>query len=307
MALANDAIPAILFLVLYFIFFAFCTFLFFTKRVSWKSRYTFVYFHCLMRLAGQACGIGFAVLTWDDFQTRLNFLVAYLVLSAEGYFSLVLCSYRFLVVWQSDRLGDSNIEPRIPKGTPFRTKMRILSNTPMAVIHSVLIGANVMIVIGGSYLSRGLTPNNQDSKLISVGKVLRVVGTALFLSLVQLYAFYALQSWQKRNDRTLLAIVCVWPFLTVRGVYGILSIVLDQFSYYNSKAYSHGDNGNGLATPFLVAEYVMGTSMEFISCGLLLATYFGRDQIVEDFQREEMEKENEVRTSGERLTRRSVV
>lgn len=38
------------------------------------SRYSFIMFHVILRLAGQACGIAFAVMSWDDFTTRLNVL-----------------------------------------------------------------------------------------------------------------------------------------------------------------------------------------------------------------------------------------
>ena len=121
--LNKDCTPAIIFLVLYAIFFGILTRLYATRKIAWKSRcatfrasasgearlngsrklrYTFVFAHVVLRIGGQACGITFALMSWDTFTPRLNVLsmstfiirvqiilnlcavVAYLVLAAEG-------------------------------------------------------------------------------------------------------------------------------------------------------------------------------------------------------------------------------
>ncbi|KAL8290320.1 hypothetical protein RQP46_002578 [Phenoliferia psychrophenolica] len=265
----RDAAPAIIFLILYSAFFAVLTSLYAQRKISW--RYSFVYFHVILRLGGQACGIAFAVMSWDNFDTRLNVLIAYLVLSAEGYFSLVLCTYRFLIVWQNDRLGNSVIEPRVPKGTPFLEKMKRLRKTPIAGVHWTLVAANSIIISGGSLLSSALSNETPDPNKVKSGKSMRVAGTAMFLFLVQVFACFAIHSYRKKGDRTLLLILLTWPFLTVRGVYGIISVELSEYSYYNPDVYN---SDGGMSSKFLVGEYVLGTLMEWISCGLLLATYY---------------------------------
>ncbi|KAK4703829.1 hypothetical protein P7C70_g2395, partial [Phenoliferia sp. Uapishka_3] len=169
----KDSAPAIIFLILYTVFFVFLSSLYIRKRISWKSRYSFVYFHVIIRLAGQGCGIAFAVMDWSNFDVRLNVLIAYLVLSAEGYFSLVLCTYRFLIVWQNDRLGNSIIEPRVPSGTPWLEKMKLLRRSPIAGVHWVLVAANSIIISGGSLLSASLSDDRPDPKKLQSGKAMR--------------------------------------------------------------------------------------------------------------------------------------
>ena len=48
-----------------------------------------------------------------------------------------------------------------------------------------------------------------------------------------------------------------------------MSGVLPAFNYFNPDNY--GDKG--LKDSFLASEYVMGTTMEWVSCSMLMATY----------------------------------
>ena len=56
----------------------------------------------------------------------------------------------------------------------------------------------------------------------------------------------------------------------MRGLYGILSGVLPAFNYFNPDNYGP----TGLKDSFLVSEYIMGTTMEWTSCTMLMLTYF---------------------------------
>ena len=58
---------------------------FLTHRYKWKSRWSMLFFHVMVRVASQACGIAFGIL---GFSNIIVFL-AYLILGAEGYFTLV--------------------------------------------------------------------------------------------------------------------------------------------------------------------------------------------------------------------------
>lgn len=219
-------------------------------------------------------------------------MIAYIVFAAEGYFSLILCASRFLIVWQQDRLGRSNLEPRIPKGTPVRERLRAVILTPMTGFEYTLIVANAIIVAGSSIMAGAITnpdrPNAQQQR--DKGKAMRVAGVAIFVALVQVVFAVAWQSYRKRGDRTLALIILTWPFLTVRGIYGILSVVIASWSYSNPAAYSV----NGFSTSFLVAEYVMGVAMEWVSCMLLLSTHFsalnGGKELVEDHNAQDTDK-----------------
>jgi hypothetical protein len=56
-----------------------------TKRIKWRSRYSLLFFHVAIRVASQACGVVFGVLGFEN----TNVFLAYLILGAEGYFTLV--------------------------------------------------------------------------------------------------------------------------------------------------------------------------------------------------------------------------
>lgn len=92
----------------------------------------------------------------------------------QGYFSLVLCAYRFLVVWQEQRFGKSNLEHRIPKGSSFSTRWKLLTRSPIVLVHYALIVANSLIITGGSLLSSALSQSKvPDPNTIRSGKYLR--------------------------------------------------------------------------------------------------------------------------------------
>lgn len=61
----HDTAPAIVFLVLYTAVFAVLAYLYGAKRVRWRSRYSFVLFHVVMRLVGMALGVAFSCLEWQ--------------------------------------------------------------------------------------------------------------------------------------------------------------------------------------------------------------------------------------------------
>ena len=73
-------------------------------------------------------------------------------LLAEGYFTLVLCAYRFLISWQYHNLPEHNswLEPRRPPGIPWYTRffqsfsLSGKNRRPMSVIHNLLIAANAV-------------------------------------------------------------------------------------------------------------------------------------------------------------------
>ena len=62
----------------------------------------------------------------------------------------------------------------------------------------------------------------------------------------------------------------VAPFLLVRGVFGILSIYLDKMDYFLLSNYT----AEGLASSFVAYEYIMGTTMEFVSATVFISTYY---------------------------------
>ena len=149
-----------------------------THRLKWKSRYSLLFFHVTIRVASQACGLVFGMLGFEN----TDVFLAYLILGAEGYFTLVrtlhvcfliravtdigilqvLCTGRFLVSWHQHNLPshESWLEPRSKPGErKFTVKtlaliflgplaMLAYHDNPMMIFHSVLIIANVLIITG---------------------------------------------------------------------------------------------------------------------------------------------------------------
>lgn len=62
----RDTAPAVVFLVLYTAVLAVLAYLYATKAVRWRSRYSFVLFHVVMRVVGMALGVAFSCLEWED-------------------------------------------------------------------------------------------------------------------------------------------------------------------------------------------------------------------------------------------------
>lgn len=131
------------FLILYLLLFSWVTSLLLSKRVSWRSRYTSIFIHTLLRLGAQICGIGYAVAGVQ----HTGWLVAYFVFSAEGYFSLVWCAYRFLITFQNEVQGESWIEPKRGSRT-WREYYSVLLRYPVLYFHYSLAAANALIIVG---------------------------------------------------------------------------------------------------------------------------------------------------------------
>jgi len=283
---------ALLYLILYCVLFLILIYLYATRAIALRSRYTVISFHILIRLASQATGLAFSLVGYAN----VNLLVAYFILGAEGYFTLVLCAYRFLVAWHYAHLesGDSWLEPKRPQGEPFFKRMLdgllVIPGPgrkprPMSLIHNLLIVANALIISGGSILSGGNDTTatfGSDKDKVNTAKILRSVGQAMFLAINIFLLFVLLHTVrqsrrEQRSSRrsaalhpTLMLLLLAWPLLLVRGLYGLLYSFVNQFNYFYAGNYTD----TGLTHSFIVYEYVLGTTMEWASCALLIATYW---------------------------------
>lgn len=153
----------------------------------------------------------------------------------------------------------------------------------MNIIHNLLIGANTVIIVGGSELS-GATQNDNPAQVNAIfhrAKILRAVGQSIFLS-ISLFLLYCIldairQYRRERSERegrqkthpTLWILLLVWPLLCVRGIYGILAGVVPAFNYFNPNNYGPV----GLINSFVISEYILSTTMEWASCALLMLTF----------------------------------
>ncbi|KAJ6529089.1 hypothetical protein DFH09DRAFT_1327527 [Mycena vulgaris] len=297
----GEAGTALAFLIGYLVVFAWMLFAYLTHLIKWRSRYSLIFFHIIVRIASQGCGIAFGILGFRN----TGVFLAFLTLGAEGYFSLVLCAFRFLVSWHQHNLasGTSWLEPRETHepGAPKPNKSRKLlififlgpfallsyRNNPMVAIHSILVLANVAIVIGGAYLA-GADYNNLESadtkRRLQVSKITRTAGQAVFLAcnaLLLIAILLTIRTNLRRGDRsqrkrrvprvhpTLILILLAWFPLMVRGTFGILQGAIFQLSYFNPDNYTAA----GFKPSFTVIEYGLGVLPEFLTCVLLNLTY----------------------------------
>jgi hypothetical protein len=221
----RDTAPAVVFLVLYTAVLAVLAYLYATKAVRWRSRYSFVLFHVVMRVVGMALGVAFSCLEWEDETgggprfggacARVWGIGVWLTLtlssvqsssrissfppratspsfSASAVRAFPFRSSRhaltqqfshpagFLIVWQQDRLGRSNLEPRIPKGTPRRERFRLLLAAPMTGFEYNLIAANAIIIAGSSIMSGAIKHPDEPKahRQETIGKAMRAFSFA---------------------------------------------------------------------------------------------------------------------------------
>ncbi len=159
----------------------------------------------------------------------------------------------------------------------------------MGFIHSYLVVANTLIIVGGTMVSRGSGDSEgfeSDPQRIQTSKILRTVGQAIFLIInIALLLGILMTAYQARVESnrqdedeetskyphpTLIIIFVVWPLLIVRGFYGLLSPFVDPFNYFVLDNY----DSHGLTLKFITYEYVLGTTMEWLSCASLIGTWW---------------------------------
>ncbi|KAJ7690102.1 hypothetical protein B0H17DRAFT_595520 [Mycena rosella] len=187
-----------------------------------------------IRLASQACGIGFGVLGLTNPDLFLAFLTLH---NLAG--------------------GESWLEPRNP---PIRKKVRksilfvligplaflLYRDNPMVMFHCILILANAAIVVGGSYIA-GVDYGDFDSvdtrKRLQVSKISRTAGQMVFLAgnaMLLLLIIVTIRNNRRDEDArnkkgtvhlTLMLILIAWFPLIVRGVFRILQASIFSLSY----------------------------------------------------------------------------
>jgi len=112
---------------------------------------------------------------------------------------------------------------------------------------------------------------------LTTPKAMRAAGQSVFLA-ISIFLLYCILDTIRQSRReipgrgthpTLLLLLAIWPLLFVRGLYGVISGVLPAFNYFNPNNYGE----TGLTASFVLSEYMMGTTNEWTSCTLLMATY----------------------------------
>lgn len=263
----NSGIAAAIFLGLYVVYFGFVSNIVYRK--GWKTVYTALWFFGLFRVGGQLCGLVFATLGFKHWQ----WLIAYLVLSAEGYFSLILASFYFVVQCQIRQNGKSWLRKCKDERNPDNKHRCGRDLDFSTVFHLVLIPANAFIIGGGTTLTGVDTDKwDQETGKINTSKGLRTAGLIIFLIQTFWVVFLACYIYFKEHIRliTMYLLFAALPFLVVRGIFGILSIYIDEMNYYDLTNYTE----DGLKSKFVAYEYCLATTMEFVASVLLIMSYY---------------------------------
>lgn len=248
---------AIVYLVFYVIYSAAATKAVWTT--GWKNCFTLLLTYGLVRLASQISGIVYFNLGSDARKA----LTAYLVLGDEGYIILVVCGLCYLIHSQRKVNGNSWLKPRKHEKESIRTTggfiKRLSTRIPIRNISFVvLFVANIFLIYGGC------TSQKVNSKRSSLA---RKTGQTLILTQLALVIGLSCYIYFKEHVKTYLvkAVMISSPFLVVRGIFGLLSLYVDSMDYYRT---------TGLHSNFIVQEYLMGITMEFVVASLLLTGYF---------------------------------
>lgn len=246
--------------------------LFVCYKKGFKTAYLFLLFFSVVRLGGQFCGVVYAKIGAQYWK----WLVAYLVLGAEGYFALIFAAFRLICEAQKAKYGTLWLEK---SGPPVHGPLpKRLVGTWAALFRTVLIPANVCVIVGGIMLAGLNTDNAHDAEdAIHRSKILRTIGQSLFVSLSAVTALVNLRALVLENlaGTNTYCVLAASPFLLVRGVFGVLSIYLPQMNYFNFSNYTDGKSH----TSMIIYEYVLSTTMEFVASAFLLATAAGTQPI----------------------------
>ena len=134
------------------------------------------------------------------------------------------------------------------------------------------IGSYHLSIIGGAMVDRDQHRNlPSDRALRTAGQAGLLMANMLFTCcIVNTIRQSRRENHGKRTHPALLLLLATCPLLLIRGLYGVMSGIVPGFNYYDLNNYGQ----TGLPSSFVVSEYIMGTSMEWVSCALLMLTYF---------------------------------
>lgn len=270
----NSGAAALVFLILYTVYTV--AVIVIVTRLGWKTVYSLLLYYGIVRFGSQLCGVVYSAIGVEHWQ----WLIAYLILGAQGYFALILAAFRFIIKGQREKFGHSWLDPSKDK----KLQMINLQNnvlyrfygrfTPWKIIRYTMIASNILIIYGGSSVAgKTIEELNADPSTRNTARICRTVGQAMFLCLtlsVIGLSYYSYFVEKITDNYHIQAVMFSAGFLIVRGIFGLLSIYVSAMDYYAFNNYSQ----NGLKPKFVIAEYVMGTTMEFIVGSLFIAAYY---------------------------------
>lgn len=221
-----------------------------------KSRFTSLGVYGLIRIGGQIAGIGFAINGFSN----TSWFIAYVILGAEGFIMLIIGNLIFLINEHDKAWGKSYLTKKIIPG--LRGKMGI-----DRLIHILVIPANVCIIYSGVILSGDNLTTADEAK----SKDLRIAGVIILLAQIVIISCFTLHTFfvAKLRNPIMYCLLFIMPFILMRGIYGLLAVYVPKMNYFSFENYVNGNKS--LVTIF---EYVLGTTMEFITALTLMNTHW---------------------------------
>lgn len=269
---SDSGAAAIVFLGVFILVFPFALLTVFKHGI--KSFYSVTILFVLVRIASQTCGVVFAVVGFE----HQNWLIAYLVLGAEGYFFLIICLLNVLISGHMKRYGYSwltkyGIKGDVKQQKAMGMKGKLTGKSWAALFHTILVPANILVIVGGVILS-GISASDlqKESGDVTTAKSLRTVGQLIFLLLTAVLVILAIASYTRDNIRNwpVASVLAASPFILTRGIFGLLSIYINSMDYFDMSNYGYFGIGDSL----IIYEYCLGTTMEFLCLLCILLNYF---------------------------------
>lgn len=239
-----------------------------------KSFYSVTILFVLVRIGSQTCGVVFAVVGFE----HQNWLTAYLVLGAEGYFFLIICLLNVLISGHVKKYGFSwltkyGINGDIRQQVTMGKRGKLARKSWAVLFHTALVPANILVIAGGAILS-GISASDlqKESGDVTTAKILRTVGQLVFLLLTSILILLALASYTRDNVKNwaVVSVLAASPFILTRGIFGLLSIYIKSMDYFDMSNYGDFGIGNSL----IIYEYCLGTTMELLCLLCILLNYF---------------------------------
>lgn len=220
---------------------------------GFKTLYTYLFVFGLLRLAGQAVGVAYAVQGLDN----PNLIVAFMVLSAQGFLALIFTTFRETAHEQKTVYGSSWFDSkRFPIPVP-------LFKTPFGIVRATLIAGAVLFIIGGVEMSNGYNGNTSSAQQ---AKTLRIAGASLYAVAAVLLICFSCYVFLVENIRTrsLVFVLACGPFLLVRVIYNFLYIYVLEMVEFTFVAGNIVYNAK-----YILYESILAALMEFVMCLLL--------------------------------------
>lgn len=222
---------------------------------GFKTLFTWLFVFGLLRLTCQAVGVAYAVQGLDN----TGLIIAFMVLSAQGFLALIFTSFRETAHEQRVAFGSSWFDQKV---IPFRLPLNFIK-TPFSIMRLIMIAGAVLFIIGGVEMSSGFNGNTSSAQQ---AKNLRIGGASLYaVAVVALICFswYAFLVEKIRTRSMVLVLVC-GPFLLVRVIYNFLYIYVVDMAEFKYRA------GNIVYNPrYILYESILAALMEFIACMVL--------------------------------------